>query len=215
MIVTVQPPRMLPSFPITAKFISASIVAAVAGGCAGGPQLPGIPSMTAGGAGAISVGSLQGGEASHYKAASADVYARIARGANACWFGGRGRIAASHIMHADAAPSMNGGAVEIIVHERAVDQPKPWGYKAFRIALAESAGVDGTPGGGGTSISVENVRFPEAEGRRMRAEVFKWAGANEGCIADPALDKAPETAAAPPPPPAAPAKKAARAASTK
>ena len=93
-------------------------------------------------------------------------------------------------------PPAKGGAVEIVVHERAVDQPKPWGYKAFRIALTESAGLDGTPGAGGTSLDVQNARIAEAEATRMRAEVFQWARGNEGCKADPALDKPTETAAA-------------------
>ncbi len=131
------------------------------------------------------------GENSRVQVSSAEVYSRIARGANACWFGPRGRLGSTHILHADASPSMNGGGVEIVVHERAVDQPKPWGYKAFRIVLAESVGMDGTPGGGSTSIEVENTRIPEAEARRMRAEVFQWASGTEGCRADPALDPAP------------------------
>lgn len=91
-------------------------------------------------------------------------------------------------MHADAAPSMNGGGVEIVVHERAIDQPKPWGYKAFRVLLSESPAMDGTPGGGGTTIDVDNTRIPDAEAQRMRAEVFQWASGTEGCKSDPLLD---------------------------
>ncbi len=95
---------------------------------------------------------------------------------------------------------MNGGAVEIVVHERAVDQPKPWGYKAFRVLLAEGAGLDGTPGAGGTKITVENVRIQDAEAARMRAEAFHWAVGTEGCKPDPTLDKVVEPVAAAPPP---------------
>jgi hypothetical protein len=79
--------------------------------------------------------------------------------------------------------------VDIVVHERASDQPKPWGYKAYRVQLTESPGLDGTPGGGGTSIAVENSRMPEAEAARMRAEVFQWASGTEGCRADPAPEQ--------------------------
>ena len=183
--------------------IASVLVALMASACAGGPKLPGLP--VAGGAAdasMLTVGSLPG-EVSHLQLSSSEVYARIARGANACWFGPRGRHGKTHILHADAVPSMNGGAVEVIVHERANDQPKPWGYKAFRVALAESAGLDGTPGSGGTSITVENARMPDAEAQRMRAEVFQWAAGNEGCKADPALDKPAETASAAQPLPAA------------
>ncbi len=181
----------------------------VLGACAGGPQMPALPSIgVAADVSKIAVGSLPGVEPQRHPASSAEIYSRIARGANACWFGARGRIAKSHILHADAAPSMNGGGVEIVVHERAVDQPKPWGYKAFRVMLTESAGLDGSPGAGGTSIAVENTRIPDAEALRMRAEVFQWASGTEGCKADPTLDKAPEPAA-PAPAAAAPAAKTA------
>jgi len=169
------------------------------GGCAGGPQMPSLPQLGAvADVSKIAVGSLSSNEAHHHPLRSADVYSRIARGANACWFGPRGRLSTSHILHADAAPSMNGGGVEIVVHERAVDQPKPWGYKAFRVLLSESAGMDGTPGAGGTSIAVENSRIPDTEALRMRAEVFQWAAGTEGCKSDPAANKAPESASSMP-----------------
>lgn len=180
------------------------------GACAGGPQMPSLPQIAAGAdISKIAVGSLPASEAHHQPSNSAEVYARIARGANACWFGPRGRLSTSHILHADVAPSMNGGGVEIVVHERAVDQPKPWGYKAFRVLLSESAGMDGTPGAGGTSIAVENSRIPDAEALRMRAEVFQWAAGTEGCKADAALDKARQPAAPVETVPAVPAAKAA------
>jgi hypothetical protein len=79
---------------------------------------------------------------------------------------------------------MNGGAVDIVVHERATDQPKPWGYKAFRVVLSEGVGIDGTPGGGGTTIAVENSRMPVAEAQLMTSEVHQWAAGTEGCGAE-------------------------------
>lgn len=177
---------------LIARIGALALLGALSCACAGGPKLPSLPqaSVSAGASGGsaaslpVELGKLQ--------LASAEVYSRIARGANACWFGPRGRLAKTHILHADAAPSMNGGAVDVVVHERAIDQPKPWGYKAFRVQLSESPGLDGTPGAGGTTIAVENARIGEAEAARMRAEVFQWAGGTEGCRADPALDKPPE-----------------------
>lgn len=169
--------------------------------CAGGPQLPNLsdagilPSASS-----LTVGAI-GGEASSQPFPSAEIYSRIARGANTCWFGARGRLRKTHLLHADVDPSMNGGSVDMVVHERAVDQPKPWGYKAFRVILKESAGFDGTPGAGGTAIAIENSRIPDAEAARMRAEVFQWAAGTEGCKKDAALDKEePEPAAAAPQP---------------
>ncbi len=170
--------------------------------CSGGPALPSLANAP----GLAELSKLavpvQVGERSQVSSPSVDVYARIARGANQCWFGPRGRLTKTHIFHADVAPSMNGGAVDIVVHERAVDQPKPWGYKAFRVVLTEGAGLDGTPGAGGTTITVENVRIHDAEAARMRAEAFQWATGTEGCKADPALDKVeqPVAAALPPAP---------------
>jgi hypothetical protein len=166
--------------------------------CSGGPALPGLPT------GSIAVGLPAGlptlpsvgaaGELSQLPHPSAEVYARIARGANRCWFGGQGRIAKTHLLHADADPSAKGGRVDMVVHERAVDQPKPWGYKAFRVVITESAGL-GDASGSTSSIEVENTRFADAEARRMRAEVFQWASGDEGCKADPTLDKPAEVAA--------------------
>ena len=177
--------------------------------CAGGPtplQLPTIASL--GEMPKLEIPKLEAPkltiEPSLIQASSAEIYTRVARGAMACWFGGQGRLTGSYIFHADAAPAMNGGAVEIVVHERAVDQPKPWGYKAFRVQLAETTGLDGASGSGGTRITVDNLRMPEAEAPRMRAEVFKWAVGTEGCS-----EGAPApVAAAVAPPAVAPAKKA-------
>jgi hypothetical protein len=176
-------------------WLGAACLGALSSGCAGGPKLPGLPAIPSG----ADLSKLaivgQSSEPSQLPLPSAEIYSRIARGANACWFGARGRIRSTHILHADVAPSMTGGAVEIVVHERAVDQPKPWGYKAFRISLAESPGLTGASGEGGTTISVENARMSDPEASRMRAEVYQWATGTEGCKTDPVLDRQPDTAA--------------------
>ena len=177
-----------------------SCVAAAVAACTGGPGLPKLPTVS----GLIELPKVELPkleapkliiEPSMINASSAEVYTRVARGAMACWFGAQGRLAGTHIFHADSAPAMNGGAVEIIVHERAVDQPKPWGYKAFRVLLAETTALDGSSGSGGTLITVENLRMPEAEAPRMRAEVFQWASGTEGCVELPGTPA--PTAAAP------------------
>ena len=174
--------------PIVASKTLATCTAALAlAACSGGPALPSLPSaVSLASVSSLTVGSISS-EPSRIPHPSAEVYSRVARGANACWFG-RGRLGKSHLMHADVASPMNGGAAELVVHERAVDQPKPWGFKAFRVVMTETPGADG-PGTGSTEISVENTRIPDAEAARMRAEVFQWASGTEGCKSDPALDK--------------------------
>ncbi len=195
---------------VSRRLIAAQSVmlAALAGGCAGVSPLPVLP--TQGVTGSLAAAVAGGVEASHQPHRSAEIYSRIARGANACWFGPRGRFSATHILHADAAPSMSGGRVEIIVHERALDQPTPWGPRALRIELSEAPGLEGTPGGGGTGIVVDNTRFPDPEATRMRAEVLQWAAGTDGCKAEPSLDRPPEVAAPLRPQPTPPGSKAAR-----
>lgn len=156
--------------------------------CSGGPKLPDLPAAAALST-AGSVAPTLKIEPAMHQISSAEAYSRVARGANSCWFGPRGRLAASHIFHADAAPAANGGAVEITVHERVFDQPKPWGYKAYRVTMTEVAGIDGTPSAGGTRLGFENLRMPDAEAARMRAETVQWADGIEGCKEDLAADQ--------------------------
>lgn len=186
-----------------------ALLGVLCSGCAGGASIPVLPAPGATGSLAAAAVAVVG-EAAHQPQRSAEVYSRIARGANACWFGPRGRLSTTHILHADAAPSLNGGRVEIIVHERAVDQPTPWGPRSFRIELAESAGMDGTPGAGGTAIAIENLRFADAVAGQMRAEVLQWAAGSEGCKSDPVLDKQPVETAPPRPEPAPPKSRGSR-----
>jgi hypothetical protein len=155
--------------------------------CTGGPSpLPKLPGAAPGsGLPQLAVGSI-GLEPGSVQAGSTEVYARIARGANACWFGARGRLARSHVFFADAAPSASGGKVEIVIHERALDQPRPWGFKAFRILLSEGTTFDGSSGGN-TSVLTENVRMQDEEAARMRREVIQWATGVEGCGPEPGL----------------------------
>jgi hypothetical protein len=126
---------------------------------------------------------------------TSEAYARIAQGAMSCWFGARGRLTGRYIFHADAAPPARGGAVEIVVHERVYDQPKPWGYKAFRVALSKGSNY--------TSVGVENLRMPDELARQMRAEVLAWAHGSQSCMggnvaADPGwATSTPVTAVAP------------------
>lgn len=175
-------------------------LASILSACAGGPSLPQLP--TVGSLGTLPKIEMPAVtiEPSLILVGSTEVYTRIARGAMTCWFGPQGRLTATHIFHADAAPTLNGGGVEIVVHERAVDQPKPWGYKAFRVQLSETTGMDGSPGGGGTRITVDNVRMSDTEAPVMRAEVYQWASGTDGCkVSTPSVVATAPAASAPPP----------------
>src|SRR5262245_51906233 len=87
-------------------------------GCVGGPAL----------------GPLSA-DATRVAAVPTEVYANIARGAMACWFGAHGTLAKSHIFHAEVDPPWRGSRAHIAVHERVPDADHPWGFKAFKIDL--------------------------------------------------------------------------------
>lgn len=169
------------------QWTPALVLACSLAACTGGPSpLPKLAAAPVAGSPQPTVGSV-GLEPNSIRAGSTEVYSRIARGANTCWFGARGRLAKSHVFFADAAPSASGGKVEITIHERAVDQPRPWGYRAFRIHLSESPAFDGSSGGN-TSVSVENLRMTDDEAARMRKEVLQWAAGVEGCSQVPGIE---------------------------
>lgn len=149
--------------------VTAGATCLVLGACAGaGPQLPSLAALST-----AALPKMPVPEPGVVAASSVEVYSRIARGANRCWFGAGGRLKSTHMLHADAESPQKGGAVEIVVHERAVDQPKPWGFKAYRVSISES--------GGHSSFTAENMRMSDDEDRRMRSEVVRWATGGEDC----------------------------------
>jgi len=96
-----------------------------------------------------------------------ETYERVARGANRCWFGGRGRYTQTHVLYAEVAPPAAGGSVELVVHERDRTSERPWGSRAFRVVMSNVAGQ--------AQLDMENFRMPEADAARMRREVREWA----------------------------------------
>lgn len=123
-----------------------------------------------------------------------ELYARIARGATRCWFGGEGHLKATHIFNAFAEPETRGGNAEIVIHEISRDAPDPRGNRAFRVSIV--------PEGDIAAVSVENSRFPLDEAANMEREVRRWARGEETCspraIATAAPGTPPETASAKP-----------------
>ncbi len=130
-----------------------------------------------------------------------ELYARIARGAQNCWFGGNGPLKARYIFHADAEPPSKGGQAEIVIHEIDKSTPNPRGARAFRVII--------TPTGDTSSVQAENARFSLEVGERMSADVRRWARNDLSCVAKGQTNGwTPQDQIAPiPPAPLAPAKK--------
>ncbi|MDZ4840554.1 MAG: hypothetical protein SH859_00185 [Hyphomicrobium aestuarii] len=124
-----------------------------------------------------------------------ELYARIARGATRCWFGGDGHLKATHIFNAFAEPETRGGNAEIVIHEISREAPDPRGNRAFRVSIV--------PEGDFAAVSVENSRFPLDEAANMEREVRRWARGEEACspraVATAAPGTPPETSSAKPP----------------
>lgn len=125
-----------------------------------------------------------------------EVYSRVARGILGCWFGPVGGMRRSHIFHADVAPEHKGGESEIVLHVREESgAPSPRALRAYRVSISRM--------GDGSRAVAENLRFPEAMGAAMQADVARWAHGRGGC-SDAVVSKAPE------PPPAKAERKAER-----
>ena len=123
-----------------------------------------------------------------------EIYAAIAQKALVCWMGPKGPLKATHIFHADAASPTTGGRAEIVLHERDLTQPHPWGQRAFRMEMV------GEGGGTDTRITMVNIKIPADLADAMRTDVATWAKGADGCQAQvvrpPAPDPAPEPPAA-------------------
>jgi hypothetical protein len=102
-----------------------------------------------------------------------EVYARVARGAMACWFGASGPLKVDYVYHAEAQPVAQGGKSEIIIHERDRSSDNPRGLKAFRISI--------TPKGDTATLTVENLKLAEPQAKSMEKDVRRWAAGAIGC----------------------------------
>ena len=96
-----------------------------------------------------------------------EVYALVAGGALRCWFGADGPLKATHVFHAEAAPPAEGGAAEIVLHERDPSLRDQRGPRAFRVSFA------GDPGGVRVGITTIKIAAPLSE--LMVRDVAVWA----------------------------------------
>jgi hypothetical protein len=101
------------------------------------------------------------------------LYALIARGALSCWLGAGGPLNGTHVFAAEAAPPTQGGAAEIVLHERDRDLRDQRGPRALRIRLERASG--------GVRVGFTNLRFDGQLAERMARDVASWAKGGTGC----------------------------------
>jgi hypothetical protein len=133
-----------------------------------------------------------------------EVYARVARGANQCWFGADGPLKKDYVYHADADAPSRGGKAEIVLHERDRSKPNPRGPKAYRIKI--------DPVGEQATLQTENLKMSESMAASLAGDVSRWSKGEHGCVGattavgwSPQADQQPKDAQ--PPPKVASAKK--------
>ncbi|MGB4865220.1 MAG: hypothetical protein WBP38_04930 [Hyphomicrobium sp.] len=193
-------PRRVRSALCLCTPLVASAAALIAAGCSGGSDSVSLPKMPD-----LSVAAITPAAYEKPVGSPTEIYARVARGANSCWFGGSGPLKKDYIYHAEADAPSRGGKAKIEIHVRDPSQPNPRGPKAFRI------NIDPEPDGTSAALKVENLRMPEPMANGMTADVHRWAKGDQGCAGSSTV--AGWGAEPPPPEPvAAPAKPKSKAA---
>jgi len=156
-------------------------VAAAALGAVGGcssltpPTLGGAPKQPA----ATADVAGQSGQASAYETAfmvqgtPTAIYALVARGALNCWLGTAGPLHATHVFAAEAAPPNQGGAAEIVLHERDPTFRDQRGPRALRMRFESAQG--------GVRVGFVNLRLDTALAEAMSQDAATWAKGDGGC----------------------------------
>jgi hypothetical protein len=126
----------------------------------------------------LSVASIGTLTTDHPVGSATEIYSRVARGANTCWFVGPGPaqggpLKKDYIYSAEADAPSRGGKAEITIHVRDPSQPNPRGAKAYRINIE--------PDGENATLKTENLKLPEAMATAMTADVNRWAKGDQGC----------------------------------
>jgi hypothetical protein len=162
-------------WPLCFSAIAASLV----GGCSSSP----LPSLA--GASAQPSTSIEGvrktGQPDAFESAvmvsgsPAGIYALVARGALNCWLGADGPLRASHVFAAAAAPPSQGGAAEIVLHERDPSLRDQRGPRALRLSFEQVQG--------NVRVGISNLRLPVALAEAMSRDAAAWAKGDGGCRA--------------------------------
>jgi hypothetical protein len=186
-----------------APVLTAMLAAIALAGCANTslPSLP-PPNLMTGGLPTLPIPDLTLPQADFEPTGTpTQMYTRIARGAQICWFGGNGALKAKYIFYADAEPPSKGGQSEIVIHERDLTTPNPRGARAFRVLVS--------PAGDTATLVTENIKFPFETGQKMVADVRRWARDDLSCASSGHTtgwtpNMAPSTQPSPPAPKASP-----------
>jgi hypothetical protein len=128
------------------------------------------------------------------KSTPTETYEIVARGVLGCWFGAAGPLKRSHVFHAEAASPAEGGAAEIVLHERDTSFRDQRGARAFRVAFEKAPA--------GAKVDIANLKMAQALGEAMQKDVEVWVAGGSGCVVRTLY---------PPPPAPAPAKAKAKA----
>src|SRR5262245_12562525 len=161
------------------RFLPLTIAALGAvGGCASltPPTLSGAPTApTPAAADAVS----QSGQSNAYETAfmaqgtPTGVYALVARGVLNCWLGAAGPLRATHVFAAEAAPPNQGGAAEIVLHERDASFRDQRGPRALRLRFEHAQG--------GVRVGFVNLRVRAPLAEAMAQDAANWAMGGSGC----------------------------------
>jgi hypothetical protein len=147
------------------------------GGCSSltPPTLGGAPKQPAPAAAPVS----QSGQPNAYETAfmvqgtPTAIYALVARGALNCWLGAAGPLHATHVFAAEAAPPNQGGAAEIVLHERDPTFRDQRGPRALRLRFEHAQG--------GVRVGFVNLRLGAALAEAMSQDAATWAKGGSGC----------------------------------
>ena len=120
-----------------------------------------------------------------------EVYALVARGIHACWFGAAGPLRGTHVFHAQARPPAQGGQAEIVIHERDVATREQRGPQALRVSFESAVG--------GSRVGIAALKLPPGFGEPMARDVEEWSKGRSGCQLRASLPQ-PEVAPAQKPP---------------
>jgi hypothetical protein len=165
--------------------VLAVVSASMLGGCGSVtlPSLAGAPASTAPGPAPEAVrqsGSPSGAPNAFETAFMAQgtptaIYTLVARGALSCWLGAAGPLHESHVFSAEATPPNQGGAAEIVLHERDPSLRDQRGPRALRIKFENVQGS--------VRVGINNLRLGVALAQAMASDAAQWAKGGSGCQA--------------------------------
>jgi hypothetical protein len=165
--------------------VLAVVSASMLGGCGSVtlPSLAGAPASTAPGPAPEAVrqsGSPSGAPNAFETAFMAQgtptaIYTLVARGALNCWLGAAGPLHETHVFSAEATPPNQGGAAEIVLHERDASLRDQRGPRALRIKFENVQGS--------VRVGISNLRLGVALAQAMASDAAQWAKGGTGCQA--------------------------------